>query len=327
MKASPRGLGVALVLLAVALGEPGRADEPRIAVGGKTVRLLTIGNSFANNATAYLGQFAAAAGHTLIHRPLSSSGASLEAHWRRVVAHDADPHDPAGLYGKRNLRGELRADRWDFVALQQASIESHDPATYRPFASRLLEVVRQEAPSSTTLIHQTWAYRVDDPRFRQEQAAAGEPRSREDMHARLTRAYDDLADELGLAVIPVGDAFHLADSDPRWGYQPDGRFNFATARRPMLPDQAHSLHVGWFWGPEQLKLDGRHASQAGKYLAAAVWLEVLFGTSPVGNAFVPPELDPQHARFLQEVAHQAVMRRQACRADARRPESPATSGP
>lgn len=327
MQASPYGLGAVLVLVAVASGEPGRADGPQAGGAGKTVRLLTIGNSFANNATAFLGQFAAAAGHTLIHRSLSSGGASLEVHWRRLVAHDADPHDPAGLYGKRNLRAELRADRWNFVTLQQASMESHDPATYRPFASRLLEIVRQEAPSSTALIHQTWAYRVDDPRFRKEQPAEGEPRSREEMHARLTQAYDDLADELGLGVIPVGDAFHRAESDPRWGYQPDGRFDFATARRPMLPDQTHSLHVGWFWGPEHLQVDGRHASQAGKYLAAAVWLEVLFGSNPVGNAFIPPGLDPAHARFLQEVAHEAVMRRTASRRAAGSPGCPTTSGP
>jgi hypothetical protein len=328
MNASPRRLGAVLVFLAMSLDKPGQADEPpQSAVRAKTVRLLTIGNSFSNNATAYLGQLAAAAGHTLIHRPMAVSGASLEVHWNRLVAHDADPHDPAGLYGVRNLRAELRADRWDFITLQQASIVSHDPASYRPFAGRLLEVIRQEARTSTVLMHQTWAYRVDDQRFRDETPGVGQPRSRDEMHARLTEAYDGVAQEFGLDVIPVGDAFHLADSDLRWGYEPDGRFDFATARRPMLPDQTHSLHAGWFWGPEHLQLDGRHASQAGKYLAAAVWLEVLFGTNPVGNAFIPPGLDPAHARFLQDVAHQAVMRRTARRRAAGSPASLTTSGP
>jgi hypothetical protein len=327
MRASPRGLGVVLVLLSMPLVEPGRADEPQPAVGAKTVRVLTIGNSFSNNATTYLGELAAAAGHTLSHRPMHVSGASLEVHWNRIVAHDADPEDPAGLYGARSLRAELRAEPWDFITLQQASIQSHDPATYRPFARRILEVVRQEAPTSTVLMHQTWAYRADDPRFQEENPAAGEPRSREEMHARLTEAYDGVAQELGLGVIPVGDAFHLADSDERRGYEPDGRFDFATARRPTLPDQKHSLHRGWFWEPETLKLDGHHASQAGQYLAAAVWLEALFDQSPVGNAFIPPGLDPAHARFLQEVAHEAVLHRQARGRDARRPRRLAPSGP
>jgi hypothetical protein len=311
MKASPRGLVVGVAFAAIALLQPGRADEPQTPAGARTVRLLTIGNSFSNNATSHLGELAAAAGHTLVHRPMAISGASLQAHWNRIVAHDADPHAPAGLYGARNLRAELRAEPWDVVTLQQASIKSHDPATYQPFARRLLEVIRKEAPAATVLIHQTWAYRVDDPRFRREQPAAGTPRSREEMHTLLSKAYDGVAEELGLGVIPVGDAFHLADGDAQWGYRPDGRFEFTTASAPLLPDQTHSLHKGWFWGPETMKFDGHHASLAGQYLAAAVWLEVLFGESPVGNAYVPPGLDPAYARFLQETAHRAVMHRKA----------------
>jgi hypothetical protein len=100
------------------LVEPGRADEPQPAVGAKTVRVLTIGNSFSNNATTYLGELAAAAGHTLSHRPMHVSGASLEVHWNRIVAHDADPEDPAGLYGARSLRAELRAEPRDLPALR-----------------------------------------------------------------------------------------------------------------------------------------------------------------------------------------------------------------
>jgi hypothetical protein len=131
------------------------------------------------------------------------------------------------------------------------------------------------------------------------------------MYEQLTKAYDRVANELGLHVIPVGDAFHLADSDPKWGYKPDTAFDFAKARKPMLPDQTHSLHTGWKWTAEKMTIDGHHASQAGQYLAASVWLEVLFDQNPVGNPFVPPGLDPAYARFLQETAHRAVTQRKA----------------
>ena len=51
---------------------------------------------------------------------------------------------------------------------------------------------------------------------------------------------------------------------------------------------------------------GHHANTAGEYLGSCVFYEVLFGDSVVGNAFVPPGLDPAYAKLLQETAHRAV---------------------
>ena len=293
------------VLLAASLLGLVRAQQPTT----KTVKLLTIGNSFSGNATSHLGKLAEAAGHKLVHRPMSVGGASLELHWNKIAAHDKDAKDAAGLYGMKNLREELRAEPWDFITIQQASIKSHDLATYQPFAKQLREAIAKEAPKSQLLLHQTWAYRVDDPRFKKEKSAEGEPRTRQEMYEQLTKAYDAVAKELGLKVIPVGDAFNLADSDAEWGYKPDAKFDFKNAERPALPNQTHSLHTGWTWGKDKLGMDGHHASTAGQYLAAAVWLEMLFGENPVGNSYIPKDLDPKYARFLQETAHKAVTER------------------
>src|SRR3981189_1692091 len=68
----------------------------------KTVRLLTVGNSFSQNATRYLGDLVKARGHTLIHRPLAIGGASMEVHWTKAQLHEKDPNDPRGLYGKKS---------------------------------------------------------------------------------------------------------------------------------------------------------------------------------------------------------------------------------
>ena len=55
-------------------------------------------------------------------------------------------------------------------------------------------------------------------------------------------------------------------------------------------------------------MDGHHANAAGEYLGACVFYEVLFGDCAVGNTFVPSNLDPAYAKFLQESAHQAVQK-------------------
>lgn len=286
------------------------ASEP------KTVRLLTIGNSFSGNATRHLDALAKAGGHTLIHRPLVVGGASMQVHVEKAQKHEADEKDKSGLYTRGlGLKESLAADEWDYVTIQQASIKSHDITTYRPYAGWLRDYIAKHAPSAKLLVHQTWAYRLDDPRFTKPSAEPGEPKTQEEMYRGLTGAYDTIATELGARVIPVGDAFFAADSDPTWGYRIDTAFDFENARQPALPDQTHSLHVGWRWAASKvprtlgLAIDGHHASAAGEYLGGCVWYEVLFGESVVGNTYLPKGFQHDYTRFLQETAHRVVQAR------------------
>jgi len=278
----------------------------------KTVRILTIGNSFSANATKYLNDLAKACGHTLIHNSLVIGGASFQVHADKTKA-----EGKARLYANgKDLIANLIADRWDYVTIQQTSIKSHDFDTYQPHAGYLRDLIVKHAPQAKLLIHQTWAYRVDDPRFAVKAPKPGEPKTQEEMYRGLTAAYARLAAEFGAKIIPVGDAFFRADSDTKWGFKPDPKpFDAKAAKQPELPTQTHSLHIGWRWAKSKdgkktvLSMDGHHANLAGEYLGACVWYEVLFGDSPVGLAFIPKGLDAAHARFLQETAHQAVQAR------------------
>ena len=296
------------------------AETPAAA---KTVRLFTVGNSFSQNATKYLADIAAAAGDKLIQGRAVIGGSSPEVHWTRIQKNEKDPIDPAGLYGdsanpkspKRGLKALLESDKWDYVTIQQASIKSHDLANYRPHAKLLHDYIKQHGPDAKVIVHQTWAYRVDDPRFLKPPSKStgpkpGEPKSQAEMYEGLTNAYRTIAAELGCDVIPVGDAFYLADTDPQWGYKIDTKFDRATAEPPMLPNQTHSLHVGWYWTKppkkQVLAIDGHHANTAGEYLGACVFYETLFGKSVVDNTFVPKGLSADEAKYLRGVAHRAV---------------------
>ena len=282
------------------------ASEP------KTVRILTIGNSFSANATKYLQDLTKAGGHTLIHNSLVIGGSSFQVHADKTKA-----EGKARLYQNgEDLVANLTADRWDYVTIQQASIKSHDFATYQPYAGLLRDLITKHAQQAKLLIHQTWAYRVDDPRFTKPNGKSGEPKTQEEMYRGLTAAYDRLAIDFAALIIPVGDAFFRADTDSKWGFKPDmNPFDPKTAKRPELPAQTHSLHVGWHWAKSKdgkkisLSMDGHHANLAGEYLGACVWYEVLFGESAVGLAFIPKGLPAAHARFLQETAHAAVQGR------------------
>lgn len=312
------------LFLIISFAHAGQArDSP-----GKTIRVLTVGNSFADNALTYLPQLAEAAGHTLITGKANLGGCTLERHWRHLAAHQMNPGDPEGSpyhNGKFSLDELLRKEKWDFVTIQQVSYRSHDPATYHPYAENLCTYIRERAPQARIMAHQIWAYRSDDPRFVPENEGM-EPHTQAVMFQQVRRAYHSLADQFDLGIIPGGDAMFLADTHSRWGYQPDKTFDFDHAEVPDLPNQDHSLHRGWFWkkrddGSKHLHIDGRHASDAGKYLLGCTWFETLFGDDVTPNLFVPRGLNPDYARFLRETAHQAVTDLRAESESARRPLS------
>ena len=282
---------------------------------GKTVHLLTVGNSFSHNATHYLGDLAKASGDTLVLREDNVGGASMELHWGKVESFEKDPKDKNGHYGTtgkgKSLKEDLSSGHWDYVTIQQASIKSHDLSTYEPFAKELAEYIHKNAPDATLLLHETWEYRVDDPRFAVSKPKPGEPKTQDEMYEGLSKAYAATAQELKVRRLPVGDAFHMANHDPKWGYQtPSKPFNPKEAKDGALPEQLHSLNAGWKYKTPNSKteiiMDGHHANMAGEYLGACVWYEVMFGKSVEDNTFVPKGLDPEYAKFLRATAHKAV---------------------
>lgn len=114
-----------------------------------------------------------------------------------------------------------------------------------------------------------------------------------------------------MKLIPVGDAFHLANHDPQWGYRKSAQpFDAKAAKPGQLPEQLHSLNVGWNWknqpdGKTTLGMDGHHANLAGEYLGACVWYEALFGKDVQATPFVPLGLDAEYATALRSFAHRA----------------------
>jgi hypothetical protein len=300
MRHLPSARQTVVIVLILALGLVATASA-------RPLRLFVIGNSFSKNATQYLPDLAAGGGHELIIGRAQAGGCSLERHWNAVAAWQADPADPAGrIYGGKSLAKHLGASGWDVITIQQYSLHSPNPATYRPFAANLHAHLRKVQPAAEILIHQTWAYRVDAARFGQIGPGRQAANQRE-MWEHSRAAYRTVARELGARVIPSGDAFWRVDSDPQWGFQRDANFDPASARFPALPPQTHSLHVGDRWNDKrELKKDTHHASPAGKYLAALVWYGVLFNESPEPLTFVPPGMPSAFTAHLRTVAWQTV---------------------
>jgi hypothetical protein len=309
--------GGLLVLMLTTLQCANHPPAPTPISHPQSVRLLCVGNSLTRNATRHLAPIMQSAGVNYTGYVAYIGASSLAQHWQHVAAYEANPRDIAGRpyyhpsTGDRiGLREALEMQPWDVVTIQQYSWISHDVTTYRPYARQLCDYIRRYAPQAEILLHQTWAYRVDDPRFADGQFTA------DLMDQQLTAAYRTVAGELGIRLLPVGDAFSRAAHHPVWTYVPDPDFRPEELVYPRLPAQPHSLHVGWQWvktaqGKQELTMDGHHANVAGEYLGGCVFFEVLTGQSVIGNRYLPERLAADDARFLQSLAHQTVAARTA----------------
>jgi len=217
-----RKLGVLGLLLATVL-IAGSARAQEAGDQEKTVRILTIGNSFANNAVTFLQEMATAAGKRIVIGRANRGACSLQMHAEGLVAYLADPLDPKGkIYrlaagaalpgwsadvpGQEafSLPEALQAQKWNFVTIQQVSTSSFSEDTYEPYAGELISCIRKYAPQAEILVHRTWAYREDSSRF------TDGTFTQQMMFDGLKKAYDDLAAHYGLRIIPTGDAFQAA---------------------------------------------------------------------------------------------------------------------
>lgn len=282
------------------------------------IKLLTVGNSFANDSISFLPQMAEAGGKKLLIFGANLGGHSLEQHAGYLKAFEADPADPKGraYKGKKDprtgekrdfsLREALESAPWDYVTIQQVSTKSFKPETFEPFAGTLVDYIHKYAPTAKILVLQTWSYRQDHPLLAQEKL------TQQTMFEGLRSAYGELAKRYGLQILPVGEAMQAARALPQWTFTyPDPNFDFANPKPGTLPAEAGSLNRGWYWkkdatsGKDELVIDAKHCNLTGKYLAAAVLYDFLF-SNVVGNPFVPPEIKPDDAAALRKIAHEAV---------------------
>jgi hypothetical protein len=294
----------------------GSPQETVTSAPRKEVKLLTVGNSFAWDATTFLPKLAELNGKELTMVRANLGGCSLERHVRHLTAYDANPGDPEGSPYKGPLPGykqtmyslkeALLLTDWDYITIQQVSNLSYLPETYEPYASTLINYIHTYAPKAQIVIHQTWAYREDYADFK-------DGFTQKVMYEKSRAAYHALATKYGnLPIIPVGDAIQAARSTPLWSFAyPDPAFDYKNPPAGKIPAQRGSLNAGWAWrtdpknGKTSFGLDFKHCNTAGKYLGSLVFYECIYGEAPKAP-FVPQGVTPEEAESLTKIAHDTV---------------------
>lgn len=216
------------------------------------MNVLSIGNSFSQDAHRYLHQIARADGAELNAFNLYIGGCSLSRHYRNMLSEGREYtlEVNGSITGvQTSLKEALLSRDWDVVTVQQVSQKAPDYETYRPYLDELVEYVRRRVPGAKIALHQTWAYEQGS-RHLTEVAGCGDWR---DMLRDIVSANRTAAEHVGAdLLIPSGELFGA-----------------------LLEQGIETVHRDTF-----------HASLGlGRYALGLLWYRVLTGNAVSKNAF------------------------------------------
>lgn len=169
------------------------------------MKILSIGNSFSEDATRYFHDVAKAAGEDIESVNLYIGGCSLHRHFQNI-RNDAPAYELQynGMLTRLpySIKAALLAKEWDYITIQQVSQLSVDADTFVPYVSALTDYIKQYCPKAKILLHQTWGYKPDSQRLCGDLGYE----KHSDMFADVKKAYAKIAKVIDAdGIIPSGE--------------------------------------------------------------------------------------------------------------------------
>ena len=241
------------------------------------MKILTIGNSVAVNSCHYLPEICAEGNIPLTLGRANIGGCPLASHLSNAVQ---DIRRYGNIYdGDKTLREMLESEDWDYVTMQQASHDSWRIGTYHPYFENLRDYVHKFAPTADIVIHETWAYRTDNERLRNEFMI-----SQSQMFELLKENYLEIAgmaenrDGKSAMILPVGEAFRIMQ-------ELTGDKTGELTRNPDGPSHANAL---------------------GEFIGGLIWYALLGGGDYQSIKFVPDGVDTKYIPLAKEAVKSAL---------------------
>ncbi len=220
-----------------------------------TLHILFIGNSYTyvNDLPGTFSRLACAGGHKVETAMEAPGGFTLAQH-----------------LASQQTQEKLKQQQWNYVILQEQSeipaVENARTQGMYPAARSLVSEI--ESMGAQPMFFLTWGHRDG-------LSSAGLP-SYTDMQYQLDIGYIQIANELNIPIIPVGDAWSRAENQPN----------------PI----------------DLWDADGSHPNQNGTYLAACVFYASLFQQDPRGLTY-RGGLSQETAQELQTLAAETALKR------------------
>ena len=228
------------------------------------MKILSIGNSFSQDAHRWLHQLAKLNGHDFYINNLFVGGCSLQTHWEdHEAGNAASSLEINGNLGKTfiTIADALKLEDWDIVTLQQASRFSGLWDSYEPYLSNLAQLVKTICPNAQIYFHQTWAYEKDSTHY----GFVHYDHDQQKMYDAIVDASEKAAEKLNAPLIPVG--------------------RIIQGLRRNLPEFDYGN------GGISLNRDGFHLTyDYGRFAAAATWIKKITGKDVFAPKF--EDFDP-----------------------------------
>lgn len=171
------------------------------------MNILSIGNSFSEDAQRYLHSIARADGVYIDSFNLYIGGCPLSRHYQNTLSEKKDyVLEVNGNYTGFNvsLKEALLNRDWDVVTIQEVSHRAPYYDMYQPYLERLVEYVRLAVPKAKIVIHQTWAYEQGSYRLNKELKY----NDYKDMLSDIVASYKKAAKDINADfIIPSGEIF------------------------------------------------------------------------------------------------------------------------
>lgn len=234
------------------------------------MKVLSIGNSFSQDAHKWLHQLAKLNHVDMQTLNLYIGGCSLERHWYNVENNlEAYDFEPNGILTswKISIDVALKMTDWDIITVQQVSQHAGRTESYEPYYSNLIKLIRTLQPKAQIWFHQTWAYEVDS----QHSGFALFDYDQQKMYDCVISTTEQMAKSANIPVIPVGRLIQkLRQTVPEFDYKNGGL---------------------------SLCRDGYHLTRDyGRFAAAALWMRTLTGKTVEAEEF--EDFDP---KLLQKI--------------------------
>ena len=250
---------------------------------GERMKVLSVGNSFSEDAQRWLHEISLFGGERIDTFNLFIGGCSLCRHTECIEKGGKDyilQGNANGRLRETSANEIIENEKFDIVTVQQVSGLSGRPQTYEPYLGILLEYIKKHQPQAKIYFHETWSYEIDSTHgdFAFYNRDSGEMIRRiSDCAAAVKRAY-------GIPVIPAGDFIeYLRENVSQFDYRGGGR---------------------------SLCRDGFHLSlDYGRFAAAAVWYKTFTGETVKTEPFL--EANPDFDGDLLQVIAGALDRFQA----------------
>ena len=234
------------------------------------LKILSIGNSFSQDAQRYLYEIAKSNGNNFKTVNLYIGGCSLRTHYLNILSNEADysfEFNGKNTGIKVSVDQALASDNWDVITLQQVSTSSAKYETYTPYLEYIYNHVKKYCPKAKVYLHQTWAYEQGSDMLKNNGYL-----SANDMFEDIKRSYAMAAQAINAdGIIPSGQAMFNATQ--------------------MGIDKVHR--------------DTFHASLGvGRYMLALTWYKALTGNDITQNTFC--DFDCPVSEQEREIAIKAV---------------------